>query len=476
VRGNPVGKGGSCPGHVDVRRPTVVGDDLGHGSGLGQQRVQVASRRRLIAGLARDYGCVEPGAQLKQPRYIAGAGRTQILDPVPAAKRDDIFQAGQPPGRAGRRTRDRPPGVDEFHALNQGLKLIGAKPHELPADLPRMLKGVPAPYKSTVLTSNDGTANPGAVSMPARQPLLMAGLGAATISCSPIFVALSRASPVSTAFYRTAIALPVLAALAMIEQRRYGPRPLTERLRAALAGAFLAVDLILWAHAIADVGAGVATVLGNLQVLFVAGLAWLLWKERPSRAVAFALPVVMVGVVLVSGVIGSRSAGQHPLAGICYGLGTSMAYAGYLLILRKSSSVSVHVAGPVADATASSAITALAFGLVFGGLELHPFWPAIGWLAALALLSQTAGWLLIASSLPRLPAAVSSLMLLLQPAASLALAAVILGQRPTLLQIAGAVLTCGGALAASLSSTRPALDESAGSTEAEDAAAPETAG
>ena len=55
---------------------------------------------------------------------------------------------------------------------------------------------------------------------------------------------------------------------------------------------------------------------------------------------------------------------------------------------------------------------------------------------------------------PRLPAAVSSLMLLLQPAASLALAAVILGQTPTLVQVTGAVLTCGGALAASLAATR----------------------
>jgi drug/metabolite transporter (DMT)-like permease len=338
-----------------------------------------------------------------------------------------------------------------------------------------MLKCVTAPYKPTVITSNDGTANPGAVAMPARRPLLTAGLGAATISCSAVFVALSGASPVSTAFYRTALALPVLVALAVIEQRRYGSRPLTERLRAALAGVFLAVDLILWAHAIADVGAGVATVLGNLQVLFVAGLAWLLWKERPSRAVAFALPVVMVGVVLVSGMIGSRPTGQHPVAGICYGLGTSIAYAGYLLILRRSSAASAHVAGPVADATAGSAIAALAFGLVFGGLELHPFWPAIGWLAALALLSQTAGWLLITSSLPRLPAAVSSLMLLLQPAASLALAAVILGQQPALLQIVGAVLTCGGALAASLSSTRPANDERAPVKEAEHAAPAETA-
>jgi drug/metabolite transporter (DMT)-like permease len=72
----------------------------------------------------------------------------------------------------------------------------------------------------------------------------------------------------------------------------------------------------------------------------------------------------------------------------------------------------------------------------------------------LALLSQTAGWLLITSSLPRLPAVVSSLMLLLQPAASLVLAAIVLGQRPTPLQVVGAALTCAGAVVASLAATR----------------------
>jgi drug/metabolite transporter (DMT)-like permease len=283
---------------------------------------------------------------------------------------------------------------------------------------------------------------------------VLAGLGAAVISSSAVLIVLSGAGPVSTAFYRALLALPVLVILAVIEQRRLGRRALVRRLWAGGAGVFLAIDLILWTHAITDVGAGVATVLGNLQVLFVAGIAWLAWRERPDRAVAFALPVVLLGVVLVSGLVGAHGSGLHPLAGIWYGVGTSVAYAGFLLTLRRSSAGSAHVAGPVADATAGTALSSLAFGLVFGGLALHPLWPSIGWLALLALLSQTVGWLLITSSLPRLPAAVSSLMLLLQPAASLALAAVILGQRPTLLQVIGAGLTCGGAVMASLAATR----------------------
>ncbi len=324
------------------------------------------------------------------------------------------------------------------------------------------------PYPTTVITepSPPAAASPSPTSAApssaapssaaAKRPLLFAGLGAATISTSPIFVVLSGASAVSTAFYRSAIAVPVLVVLAILEQRKYGRRPMADRLRAMLAGVFLSVDLILWTHAIADVGAGVATVLGNLQVLVVVGLSWLIWRERPGRAVALALPVVITGVVLVSGLLGKHAAVDHPLAGIGYGVGMSVAYAAYLMILRRASSQSPHVAGPVADASAGTAFTSLIIGLFLGGLGLHPLWPSLGWLIGLALISQVAGWLLITSSLPKLPSAVGSLMLLLQPAASLALAALIIDERPTLLQIVGATLTCAGALAASLASTRSA--------------------
>jgi drug/metabolite transporter (DMT)-like permease len=282
----------------------------------------------------------------------------------------------------------------------------------------------------------------------------VAGLGAVTISASPILVVLSGASPVSTAFYRSLIALPVLLVLAAAERRRHGTRSLAQRLRAGLAGMFLAVDLILWTHAIADIGAGVATVLGNMQVLIVAGIAWLIWHERPGRAVVLALPVVMFGVVLVSGLIGKHVTGQHPLAGIVYGVAMSLAYSGFLMTLRRSSADSAHVAGPVADSTAGATVTSLVIGIFTGGLTLHPLWPSLGWLIVLALVSQVAGWLLITSSLTRLPAAIASLMLLLQPAISLGLAAVFINERPTFLQILGATLTCIGALAASLASTR----------------------
>lgn len=307
-----------------------------------------------------------------------------------------------------------------------------------------------AAYSRMVITSDGPDTGQAA---DGRRPVLLAGLGAACISASAVLIKLADAGAATTAFYRCLLALPVLVTLAMLEQRRHGRRRLAPRLGALLAGAFLAVDLVLWNHAIAEVGAGIATVLGNLQVLFVALAAWLLLRERPHRGFLIALPVVLAGVVLVSGLTDGAAGGGRPLAGIGYGMGTSVAYAGFLLILRRTSGGTAHVAGPLAEATAGAAAGSLALGLVFGGLQLAIGWPSFWWLLLLSLTSQTIGWLLITSSLPRLPAAVSSLLLLLQPAAALVLAAVVLGEQPSVLQLAGALLVCCGVLAASLAAT-----------------------
>src|SRR5215470_14745654 len=201
-----------------------------------------------------------------------------------------------------------------------------------------------APYASTVMTGN------------ARRPLLLAGLGAGCISASAVLVKLADTGTATTAFYRCFLALPLLVALAVAEQRRHGPRRAAARGGAVLAGLFLAVDLVLWNHTIAEVGAGIATVLGNLQVLFVALTAWVLLRERPERRFLVALPVVMAGVVMVSGLAGDATGGIHPLAGIGYGLGTSLAYTAFLLIMRRTSAGAPHVARPLAEATAGAAV------------------------------------------------------------------------------------------------------------------------
>jgi drug/metabolite transporter (DMT)-like permease len=275
-------------------------------------------------------------------------------------------------------------------------------------------------------------------------PLLGAITGAMCIAFSGPLVRLADVSPTTAALFRCGYALPVLGAVAAIEQRRHGPRPRRTRWLAAAAGVFFAADLVLWHHTIAVVGAGLATVLGNLQVVVVALLAWLVLGERLPRRLVVAIPVVLGGVVLISGLLGTPAYGDDPALGVLFGGLTSLAYGGFILVLRQGAADRVRPAGPLFDATAVAVVTLLAYGLLARDVDLVPAWPAHGWLVTLALTAQVAGWLLISLSLPRIPAAATSLVLLLQPAGALGLGALLLAERPTAGQLAGVLLILAG--------------------------------
>src|SRR5919198_6068141 len=143
-----------------------------------------------------------------------------------------------------------------------------------------------------------------------RRPALSALAGATAIAFSGILFRLADVSPATGAFFRCLYALPPLLVLARLEERRFGPRSARARWLAVVAGLFFAADLVLWHHAIDAVGAGLATVLGNTQVLLVGLIAWVLLGERPGGRSLAAIPVVMTGVVLISGAVGSGAYGD----------------------------------------------------------------------------------------------------------------------------------------------------------------------
>ena len=293
----------------------------------------------------------------------------------------------------------------------------------------------------------------------ADRPVLAAVLGALTIAGSAVLVKLAEEPPSTAAFFRCAYALPPLALLAYYERRRYGPRPASQVRLAWFAGVFFAADLILWHHAINNVGAGLATVLGNTQVIVVPLAAWLFLRERPSGRVAISVPVVLVGVVLISGVIGSGAYGENPLLGVILGLLTGLAYGGFILVQRGANADQRRPASPLFDATLSTAVITLAVGLPLGEIDLVPTWPAHGYLLVLALGIQVCGWLLISISLPRLPAALTSVVLTIQPVASVLLGMWILSEAPSSLQLLGVVFIIAGLLLATVRMRSPSVAE-----------------
>jgi drug/metabolite transporter (DMT)-like permease len=257
-------------------------------------------------------------------------------------------------------------------------------------------------------------------------------------------------SPSTGTVFRALFGLPLLALVAYAEHRRYGPLPSRALRLAAVAGVFFAGDLMFWHHAIEAVGAGLATVLGNLQVLVVGIVAWLFFGERPSRATMIAVPVVLLGVVLISGVVGSDAYGADPALGVVLGVATALCYSAYLLIIRLGGRDPRRPAGPVAIATVGTALVAGLAGVAVGDLDPTPGLASLGWLALLGLTSQSIGYLCISISLPRLPAVVTSIILLVQPVLSVGLSVVLLDEHPSLVQFVGVALVIGGIAIATL--------------------------
>lgn len=286
--------------------------------------------------------------------------------------------------------------------------------------------------------------------MIARRPRLAALSGATAIAFAGILYRWAEVSPSTGTVYRAVFGLPLLVLVALAERRRFGPLPGRARRYAAVAGVFFAGDLLFWHHTIEAVGAGLATVLGNLQVLIVGVVAWLVFGERPSRATLFALPIVLVGVVLISGLVGTGAYGEDPALGVALGVLTALCYAGYLLLIRVGGRDLRRPAGPVAIGTAATAVVGLMAGTATGDLDLAPPLESLVWLAILGVTAQSIGYLCISISLPRLPAVITSIILLAQPVMTVGLSMVLLGERPSIAQLAGVVLVIGGIAAATV--------------------------
>ncbi len=275
------------------------------------------------------------------------------------------------------------------------------------------------------------------------RPAWLMASGALVISGNAVLIALAHTSVGTASFYRFLLALPLLVPPAFVEWRRHGPQPRRDRLVALAGGVLLAGDMLLWARAIPEIGAGLSTVLVNLQVVLVPLLALVLDREPVTRGYLLALPVTLVGVALAAGVVGGSGVGNDPLLGTLHVGGAALCYAGYLYLLRRGGHTG-HPVQQVLYVSIAGAVAALAVGVVWHGIDPTPGWATLGWLLLLAITDQVVGWMLIAAATARLPAHTGAVLLMLVPVGGVALAGVVLAERPTPIQLGGCLLVLAG--------------------------------
>ena len=267
-------------------------------------------------------------------------------------------------------------------------------------------------------------------------------LGATCIALSPIFVRVSEAGPTATAFWRVALAVPVLWVLYFLKtkarsQRYSGKWPLLMAAGFAFAG-----DLGFWHTSIQLTSVANSTLLANLASIFVTLAAWMFLKQKPTRLFLAGLAAALLGVGLL--VHTSLAFSSTGLAGDALGVVTAMFYAGYILAvkgLRDRGETTLHLMAVTSTITALLLFpVALASGEPMLPLSAFGWWVLIG----LALISHAAGQGLIAYALAHLPAAFSSVSLLFQPVMAALFAWLLLYEGLVPLQIAGGIVVLAG--------------------------------
>jgi len=267
-------------------------------------------------------------------------------------------------------------------------------------------------------------------------------VGATCIALSPIWVRVSEVGPTASAFWRVALAVPLLWLLCTL--LRSGSSPLEKRQWKLLlaAGFAFAGDLAFWHWSIKFTSVANSTLLANLASIFVTLAVWVVWRQRPSGVFLAGLATALAGVAML--VRTSLEFSPTALLGDALGVVTAMFYAWYLLSVSDVRGLGIATVRLMAVTTTITSAFLLPVALA-SGESLMPA-TEVGWLKLLGLawISHSAGQGLIAYALAHLPAAFSSVSLLFQPVMAAVFAWVLLGEPLVALQVAGGVVVLVG--------------------------------
>lgn len=287
-----------------------------------------------------------------------------------------------------------------------------------------------------------------------RQGVLLLLLGSVLISFSGVFVKVAAVSPTVAGVYRNifgALALLLLAGFRRDTLWR-GWRPF---LFALLASLFFAADLFFWHRSIHYIGPGLATILGNSQVIVLALVGVLVFGEQATWRFLVSLPMVLLGLLLLVG--GDwNTLGPTYRRGIVFGILTALTYAGYLLTLRRAQRAEIRMSAS-ANLAVITVLTALLMLLMVRveGSSLHiPDKRSWGVLITYGVVCQAVAWVMISRALRLVDASRVGLILLLQPTLTFVWD-ILFFKRPTSFVEALGALLAVGAIYLGAARTRP---------------------
>jgi drug/metabolite transporter (DMT)-like permease len=265
---------------------------------------------------------------------------------------------------------------------------------------------------------------------------LILGAGIVGISWSAPLIRLADPAPVLViAALRLVFASPAMVAYASV--RGVGDLGRASRrdwLALVLAGLALAAHFALWIAALQRTSVVTGVVLVTMQPIFVGLGAWVILRERPTRPMVIGSAVALVGVALLAGDdLGDRGSLDGDALAVLGGLMAS-AY----LVIGRGARRRISTASYGASVYTITALVLLVAVVVSGTpLTGHPRESYLA-ILALAVVSQLIGHNAMNWALGFLPAAVVAIAILGEPVGATLIAAAVLDEVPTLLELAGA--------------------------------------
>jgi drug/metabolite transporter (DMT)-like permease len=266
-------------------------------------------------------------------------------------------------------------------------------------------------------------------------------VAAIAMGLSPIFVRLADVGPFTSAFWRVALALPVLYAWMRVSER--GRTEPAQRFPVATiwVGVAFTADLFFWHLSIVTTTVADATFFATTAPIWVVLFGWLIFRRRVSTAILAGLGLCLLGGTALLAQSFQMKVGT--VLGDLYGLITGVFFGLYFLAVQAARE------GNSAARLTFEATTVTAALLLLAALGLeHQLWPrtlhGLAALVALAWISHAGGQGLLTVALGRLPAAFSSLVIFLEAIAAACLAWAILGEPVTLIQAGGGLAILAG--------------------------------
>ncbi|MDB2544631.1 DMT family transporter [Woeseiaceae bacterium] len=249
-------------------------------------------------------------------------------------------------------------------------------------------------------------------------PRIRLFIGAFMISFSPVFVSLVDVSPTTSGFYRVFFGGLVLTIVIIASRRRF---VFTRSIWMTLifSALFFTADLWFWHRSILYIGPGLSTLIANMQVFFMMAAGIILFKQRPTITQLFAIPIAVLGLVVIVGIDWNGLDSDYQL-GIIFGFLTAISYTGYMLFMRQAQINSVYKL-PIREIAVMSILVSLFLALaavIEGESLVISTSNDLLLLLAYGICSHAAGLILIASSLTKVRTAEVGIVLLLQPSLS----------------------------------------------------------